>query len=200
MKKVLHVGCGLSSLEHLPDGFQDGTWEEVRLDIDPDCNPHIVGTIQDMTEVASESVDAVYSSHNLEHVHFHEVAGVLQEFKRVLNPEGFCVITCPDIKAVAKAIIEHGVDGVLYSSPAGDITANDIMYGQSSAIEQGQFYMAHKTGFDLAALLRRLEEAEFYLCCGKTHGLSLWSMAFKENRDKSLVKSMFRRFAFKEGC
>ncbi len=55
----------------------------------------------DMAEVEAESVDAIFSSHNLEHLYPHEVPVALSEFMRVLRSDGFVVLTCPDLKAVA---------------------------------------------------------------------------------------------------
>jgi predicted SAM-dependent methyltransferase len=39
-----------------------------------------------MKAVASESVDAIFSSHNIEHLYPHEVPVALAEFIRVLKP------------------------------------------------------------------------------------------------------------------
>ena len=105
-KKALHVGCSILTLKHAPAYFQQGDWTEVRYDIDPAVKPDILGTITDMHRVSSASVDAVYSSHNLEHVYPHEVTMVLQEFKRVLKPNGICVVGVPDLQAVAKLIVD----------------------------------------------------------------------------------------------
>src|ERR1700675_4069636 len=91
MKKFLHVGCGPQNQASIQKGFNTPDWEEVRLDIDPDVNPDVVGTITDMEKVASSSMDAVFSSHNLEHIFPHEVPMALAEFKRVLKPDGFVV-------------------------------------------------------------------------------------------------------------
>jgi len=196
VKKVLHVGCGQADLSKLPKGFQDGSWEEVRFDIDPAVKPDIVGTMLDMTGVPDNSMDALYSSHNIEHVYFHEVVGVLKEFKRTLKPEGFCIVTCPDIKSVAKVIVEHGVDHTMYQSNSGPITPNDIMYGHSASIALGHHYMAHKTGFDLNALADRFLKAGFYKYYGrqgyKSH--DLWFAAFKEEIDDGIGKSIFEQF------
>ncbi|MBL4837206.1 MAG: class I SAM-dependent methyltransferase [Kordiimonadaceae bacterium] len=196
MKKVLHVGCGQATLKNLPLGFQDGSWEEIRLDISPEANPDIVGTMQDMPEVESGSMDALYSSHNVEHVYFHEVVGVLQEFKRVLKPEGFCVVTCPDIQLVAQKIVAHGIDYPLYNSPAGPITANDILYGHSDSIKHGDHFMAHKTGFDLKGLAQRFEKAGYPLFKGKRNDsqISLWFIGFKAGMDDDLANQMFQTY------
>jgi predicted SAM-dependent methyltransferase len=129
MRKVLHVGCGAATIEKMPEGFRDGSWEEVRFDINPKVRPDLIGTITEMSAVQTNSVDAVYSSHNIEHVYPHEVPAVLGEFKRVIKEDGFAVITCPDLKAVAEKIVEAGLSEPLYHSAAGPISPLDVLYG-----------------------------------------------------------------------
>ena len=53
-------------------------WREIRLDLDPAVQPDIVCSITDMSPVATDSVDAIWSSHNLEHLQRHEVPLALQ--------------------------------------------------------------------------------------------------------------------------
>jgi predicted SAM-dependent methyltransferase len=118
-KRLLHVGCGEAASEQLPSVFQDGTWREVRLDIEPAVKPDIIGSITDMSMVPSECFDAVYSSHNIEHLFPHEVQGAVREFARVLVPDGFALIICPDIQSVAAQIAEGNLHDALYESPAG---------------------------------------------------------------------------------
>jgi hypothetical protein len=79
MKTFLHVGCGTVKKSQIP-GFRDDDWKEIRFDIDKNVNPDIEGTLTDMSQVKSGSMDAVYSAHNIEHVHPHEVPVVLKEF------------------------------------------------------------------------------------------------------------------------
>jgi len=89
MKTFLHVGCGPKRKDQTTRGFNTPDWQEVRLDIDPAAQPDIVGTMLDMSAVASESVETLFSSHNIEHLYPHEVPVALQEFLRVLKPNGF---------------------------------------------------------------------------------------------------------------
>lgn len=152
MKNVLHVGCGYSTLKNLPNYFQDGSWEEIRLDIDENVNPDIVGTLQDMSIIEDGIMDALYSSHNVEHVWAFEVPQVVREFARVLKPDGFVMVLCPDITSVAQAVLQGSLNKSLYESPAGPITALDILYGFHADLERGRHYMAHKTAFTAESL------------------------------------------------
>lgn len=179
-KSFLHVGCGRITKQALK-GFNSDEWHEVRFDIDPDVHPDIVGTITDMSGVESESVDAVFSSHNVEHVYPHQVPQMLRELLRVLRPGGFLVVTCPDLRSVCAALIQTGPMAVLYQSSMGPITPLDILYGHIASVQAGNEYMAHKGGFSIESLCRQLSEAGF----GTLHGgarsdvYDLWVLAFK---------------------
>src|SRR5947209_1666250 len=72
MPTFLHVGCGPKRKSGTTRGFQRDEWTELRLDIDPSVKPDIIGTITDLSAVADASVDALYSSHNIEHLYPHE--------------------------------------------------------------------------------------------------------------------------------
>jgi len=71
--------------------------------------------------VATASMDAVHSSHNIEHLYAHEVAVALEEFIRVLTPEGFLVLTCPDLQSVCALVAQDKLTDAAYTSPAGPI-------------------------------------------------------------------------------
>lgn len=159
---VLHVGCGVADPAKLPEMFfAPGQWRELRYDIDPDVAPDIIGTITDMTNIATASVDAVWSSHNVEHLYPHEVPVALAEFRRVLKPGAFALITLPDLQQVAELVAAGNLEGPAYESPAGPIAAIDILYGWRAPIARGNHYMAHKTGFVQSTLQRAMDDAGF---------------------------------------
>ena len=66
----------------------------------------MIGTMTDMRAVASGSMDALFSSHNVEHLYPHEVPVAFREFVRVLKDDGFIIVTCPDLKAVSAAVAQ----------------------------------------------------------------------------------------------
>lgn len=107
MKTFLHVGCGPQRKQGTTRGFNTDTWREHRPDIDESAQPDIVGTMTDMSRAPSGSVDAVFSSYNIEHLYAREVPIALGEFLRVLKPSGFAVITCPDLQSVC-ALVAQG--------------------------------------------------------------------------------------------
>lgn len=182
-KRVLHVGCGPPNPMKLNPVFRGGGWEEVRLDIDPAVAPDIVASITAMPMIADASIDAVWSSHNLEHLYEHEVVPTLREFLRVLKPGGFFLVTMPDLQAVAAVMAEDdGLDRTLYTDTTGTvpITPLDIVYGWGWWIAQGRTAMAHRTGFSMRSLARKLVEAGFHQAqVIRGPVFSLWGMASK---------------------
>jgi SAM-dependent methyltransferase len=196
LKRVLHVGCGAATLKRLPRGFQDGSWKEIRFDINPAVRPDIVGTITNMTNVANQSVDAVYSSHNLEHVYAHEVMGTLREFRRVLKDSGFAVITCPDLQSLAEHMKSGKLFDPLYISPSGPISPIDVLYGHRDSIARGETYMAHRTGFSLQTLLACCKDAKFETITGKRHpaAFSLWAIATPVRATEAQLKALFDHY------
>jgi predicted SAM-dependent methyltransferase len=141
----LHVGCGFKRIDRTPFAGRD--WREIRLDINPEVKPDLVGSLTDLSAVTAGSMDAVYSSHNIEHLYPHEVPAALSEFRRVLRPGGLALITCPDLQAVAALVAEDRLTEPAYVSPAGPITPIDMIYGHRNAMAEGNLYMAHRCGF-----------------------------------------------------
>lgn len=197
MRNVLHVGCGSATIAKMPHGFQDGSWRELRFDIDPAYNVDFQGTMLDMSAVADDSVDALYSSHNIEHVFAHEVDVVLREFRRVIKPDGFVVITCPDLESVAKHIAVGQLEDPLYVSPTGPISALDIFYGHGAAIARGEVYMAHKTGFT-ARTLGAHGQASGFATLGirrREKYFDLWMIATKTAVSNEKMGELFGLYA-----
>lgn len=184
-QKVLHVGCGPYNPTKLPSRFDPTNWREVRLDIDPRVKPDIVASITDMGALRSESFEALYSSHNLEHLSPHEVNTALSEFARVLKPDGFALITCPDLQTVAEYIAQDKLEKTLYISPAGPIAPIDILYGHRPSLAKGNLFMAHKTGFTAKTLGQAIVRngfAQVKVQRDKAH-YNLWAIGYKTKPD-----------------
>lgn len=56
---------------------------------------------------ASGSVDAVYSSHMLEHIYLDQAERLVGEFYRVLRPDGICRLALPDGAAIARRFLDE---------------------------------------------------------------------------------------------
>ena len=160
-KTVLHVGCGSRRNDTLHPDYKGADWLEIRLDMNPDVRPDIVASMTDMSAVPSDTVDAIWSSHSLEHVYTHEVPIALAEFFRVLKPGGHAFIKVPDLERAAELVLKDGPFALAYQSPSAPVTPIDMIYGHSGLIARGEVGMQHFTGFTAKSLLRFLYKAGF---------------------------------------
>ena len=176
MKTFLHVGCGSSHKDRTTAGFNTTEWQELRFDIDQSVSPDLVGTMTDMSSVQTESVDAIYSSHNIEHLYPHEVPLALTEFKRVLKPNGIAVIACPDLQSVCALIADDKLTDVAYTSPSGPIAPLDILYGHRPSMASGNLYMAHRCGFTEKVLRGTLQAAGFATIASRKRGSPVFDL------------------------
>jgi ubiquinone/menaquinone biosynthesis C-methylase UbiE len=183
MPKFLHVGCGSKRKAQTTKGFNTPEWEEIRLDIDRAVQPDIIGSMTDMKAIAAQSVDAVYSSHNIEHLYAYEVPIALGEFLRVLKPNGLAIITCPDLQSVCTLVADNKLTQAAYQSSMGPITPLDILYGHQASIQKGNVYMAHRCGFTRDVLSGSLRYAGFtsVIAFSRPKHFDLWAFASKES-------------------
>lgn len=190
----LHIGCGHNRKEQTTRGFNSDAWTELRLDIDESVNPDIIGTMTDMSAVADASVDAIFSSHNIEHLYPHEVPLALNEFLRVLKPDGFLVVTCPDLQSVCKLVAEDKLIEPAYISPAGPIAPLDILYGHRPPMARGNLFMAHRCGFTQKVLAGTLQAAGFKMIasCARPAAYDLWAIASKNDRTQDQMMELAR--------
>ena len=192
MPTFLHIGCGPKRKAQTTRGFNTPDWTEIRLDIDASVQPDVIGTMTDMSAVASDSVHAIFSSHNIEHLYPHEVPLALGEFLRVLKSDGFLVLTCPDLLSVCKLITEDKLTEAAYTSPAGPIAPIDILYGYRPAMARGNLYMAHRCGFTQKVLSGTLQAAGFKMIAAKARPVhfDLWAIASKSARTPDEMRAL----------
>ncbi len=179
-------------------GFNTDDWQEIRLDIDPLVSPDVTGTMTDMSAVATGSVDAIFSSHNIEHLYPHEVPVALAEFHRVLSDDGFAVITCPDLQSVCALVAEDKLLDAAYTSPAGPIAPLDILYGLRGSMARGNLYMAHRCGFTRKVLDGTLQSCGFKAIATYARGhapyFDLWALASKKERSEDEMTQLAKTY------
>lgn len=194
MPTFLHVGCGPKRKDQTTRGFNAIEWEEIRFDINPGVQPDLVGTMLDMSAVADGSVDAIFSSHNIEHLYVHELPVALGQFLRVLKPEGFLVVTCPDLQSVCALVADDKLADAAYVSPAGPIAPIDILYGHRGFMASGNLYMAHRCGFTSKTLIGTLQAHGFATVAGMARGrapfFDLWAVASKSPRNEAQLRDL----------
>ena len=184
MPVFLHVGCGPKHKDRTP--FASQNWREIRLDIDSAVQPDVIGTMTDMKAVRDASVDAVFSSHNIEHLYPHEVPIALAEFYRVLKPDGFVLLTCPDLQSVCARVSNDQLTDAAYQSGMGPITPLDILFGHRASLKAGNLHMAHRCGFTKKVLLSTLVAAGFDAGVkARPQVYDLWAIGLKHSLQNS---------------
>ncbi len=196
LRILLNVGAGhRQSGARIPQAFQTPDWKELRLDIDPANEPDILGTMLDMSAVTTGSVDAIYSSHNIEHLYATEIPVALKEFLRVLKPDGFALITCPDLQAAAEMIVQDRLLDTAYTSQGGVVTAFDIVFGHRDYAVRSNPYQSHHSGFTLKTLTQTLHANGFASSAGKRRirGFDLWLVATKGPMEEGVLRELAGR-------
>lgn len=192
MKTFLHVGCGPKHKNQTTRGFDSLEWLEKRLDIDATVQPDVVGTMTDMSAVPTGAVQAVFSSHNIEHLYPHEVPLALSEFIRVLSDDGFVVITCPDLQSVCQLVADDKLTEPAYVSPAGPIAPLDILYGHRPPMARGNLFMSHRCGFTRKVLSGTLQASGFksVAVMARPKHFDLWAVATKAPMEEADLRAL----------
>jgi hypothetical protein len=115
----------------------------------------------------------------------------------VLKDDGFCVITCPDLKSVCELVAQDKLTETAYVSPAGPIAPIDMLYGHRGQMGRGNLFMAHRCGFTEKVLRNTLYSCGFKSVASMSvpRAFALWAIASKNARSeqdmKLLVQSHF---------
>ena len=189
---LLHLGCGLTAPEQWlnVDGSLNA-WFSQRPRLRKLCST--LGLVsRRQTEIAwptniriadlrkrlpfeSDSFDAVYASHVLEHLHRDEASALLKEAYRVLRPGGLCRMLVPDLRAIVMEYLGQGSvpgDVGVSDDPARKMCRRLLMRGESGP-GGGRVYRTytamtnlhdHKWMYDGPSLVKLMAEAGFQSC------------------------------------
>lgn len=123
------------------------------LDIEPRPEVDFVADAVNLSQFSSDSCDAIYASHVLEHFHHGingEVINVLKEWHRVLKPGGIIYLSVPDLDRLCWLFTKPGV------SFQEKMQIMCVLYGGQSNI-----YDVHKIGFDFQIMSYYLSTVGF---------------------------------------
>ena len=185
MPTSLHIGCNPTHKDRTARAFNTPDWTEQRLDIDASLSSDITGIVTDMSAVANASVDAIFSSHNIEHLYPHEVPVALKEFLRCSN-----LTVLPSLPARpsiglrpgrAKQTHRAGLHG-----PSRTHHPLGILYSHRPSMARGNLYMAHRRSFARKVLERTLKAAGFKtvatMARARVPFFDVWALAGKSER------------------
>ena len=119
--KKLHLGCGK---RYIP-GF---------VHVDLADYPHIDyrTDVSDLSVFEDNSIELIYACHVLEHFKRYEVEKVLNEWYRVLAPEGILRLAVPDFEAVVLVYEKHKdlepLMGLLYGGQQYEYNFHHVLF------------------------------------------------------------------------
>ncbi len=151
-KIVVSLGWKSAVKGTLSRHFPLDAWEEVRIDRDSAAAPDLVSDLHSIAQIADDSVDGVWINHLLQRLSFPEAASVLKEAVRMLKEGGELLVSVPDMQLAANYLARAEGEAEIFRSPAGVITAVDIMYGFQRIIEAGDTTRIHKSGYTAESL------------------------------------------------
>lgn len=135
--KKLHLGCGKRDFG--PE------WDH----IDSENYPHVIGNNIVNLPYMNEEVDLIYASHVLEYFDQHEVIKVLNEWNRVLRPNGILRLAVPNFEIMCKLYLEGKYGLERFVGP---------LYGR---MYSGEDLIYHKMTYDRKTLQKLLEDCGF---------------------------------------
>lgn len=112
-----------------------------------------------LDEVPYSSVEAIYSSHTLEHFEHRLIPQVLKTWYKKLRPGGELTLNVPDLNWAARLLrkLDSGLPiNRYYNQYAGEHGVLSIFYGSQS--HDGEY---HKSGYTRVYLQKLLEQAGF---------------------------------------
>jgi SAM-dependent methyltransferase len=151
-RKALDIGCGpIDRSNEFPD------FDLVRVDIREEVNPDYRCDVRNLPFGGAE-FDLVFSSHVLEHISRDEWENTLNEWVRVLKPEGELILCLPNIEwAIEHRNEPENLDHVL-----------NVFYGA-----QSNPYDFHYNGFWPERLKNHLTKLGFKIVGEQHHGYNM---------------------------
>lgn len=130
------------------------------------------------------SVDAVYSSHALEHLYFDDANRVLAHSHRVLRPGGIIRLALPDVHEFARRLVAGETDGLTFTRDLNSYPLARPKGLQRLISQAGASHHRWQPTTDLVSLM--LQDAGFVAIteCGFRAG-SLPDLHRIENREES---------------
>lgn len=191
----LNIGCGPKGSGLRPPGLDAAGWQEVRLDADPSVQPDVLAPAHDLSVLPSAGMDAVFSSHCIEHLYLDQAVPALTEWRRVLKPDGWLLLVCPDLQVAAEMVAQERLFDVAYAG----IRPYDIIFSHQGLVAQGRAqghsFMEHKSGYTLSTLQALINQAGYATHAGLRlrPRFELWLLATTRPRSDAELRELARQ-------
>lgn len=145
MKKIkLNIGCGETKLK----GF-------INIDLEKSTKPDLLHDItKGQLPFKENSVDEIYWHHNIEHIQYKLWVPIINDFLRVLKPNGLLFMSYPEFDKCAKFFMEN------YKGQKDFWRAT--LYGRQ--LYPGDYHIAPVQTADLVRIFKRLGFAKIQWC------------------------------------
>jgi len=191
----LNIGSGPRGSGLRPRALVGDAWREIRVDADPSVGPDVLAPAHDLGALPGESVDAVFSSHCIEHLYLDQAPVALREWRRVLKHDGLMLLVCPDLQAAAEMVAQDRLFDVAYAG----IRPYDIIFSHQGLVAQGRAqghtWMEHKSGYTLSVLRALVNDAGFavHAAMRLRARFELWMIASNASRTETEMRSLARK-------
>lgn|SRR6185369_15000590 len=156
-KKIVDLGCGESK-------YETDEGDVLTVDVRDSVNPDYRADLHDLP-FANNEFDIAYSSHVLEHFPRSDTGRVLDEWTRILKPDGEMRLIVPNL--------EWAADQIKLGAMNDDVL--NVLYGAQTYGEN-----FHQMGFTPAALTSMLKERGFKRMDVETVGYNLCVRAWRQ--------------------
>lgn len=143
----LHLGCGKRNFGKEWIHVDNGSYPH----LDHKCE------INHLDFCFDETVDLIYASHVLEYYDRSQVIEVLQEWYRVLKPNGILRIAVPDFEMIASLYLTHKT---LLPTHKEDFTLDNVLGPLYGRMDMDGIKIYHKTCYDFESLQTLLTQCQ----------------------------------------
>jgi predicted SAM-dependent methyltransferase len=170
--KLVNIGCGKIYHED---------W--INYDLHPSDNNIIKCDIMNGIPLDSKTVDVVYHSNILEHLHKEKAEAFLHECHRILKPKGIIRIAIPDLEQLCRNYLSE-LDEVRKTNP---ISTFKYQWAQAELIDQ---MTRHTTGGVMQQLINSCDSENIDFLSKR---IGVFQLKAKENTEKRNVKQQRTR-------
>ncbi|MHC1478938.1 O-linked N-acetylglucosamine transferase, SPINDLY family protein [Frateuria aurantia] len=171
-----------------PRGFVDGEWQVVRSALPAAFE---ITAAEPSVHFPAGHFDAACLT-GIEQLPAVELSVLLAHVRRMLRADGYLIVACPDLQAIAEPLAQGRLTEPLYWSGGRAVHALELLYGPAATVGAAIRPRHHCNGFDAAALNGALAAAGFAgtLVIRHRPHYALWGLASLETRSETEIAGL----------